>query len=85
MRAASIKKLLAPLILAGASTSNFAVELGRIEGFGPVSRGFAGGGVAHATGAAAIILNPAELLSNKPGHEFMVHDLGDTSRHRCTQ
>jgi long-chain fatty acid transport protein len=72
MRAASIKKLLAPLILAGASTSNFAVELGRIEGFGPVSRGFAGGGVAHATGAAAIILNPAELLSNKPGHEFMV-------------
>ena len=64
--------MLAFFALASISGATTAVELGRIEGFGPVSRGFAGGGVAHATGAAAIILNPAELLSNKRGHEFMV-------------
>ena len=40
-----------------------AVELARVEGFGPVSRGFAGSGVAFPTGAAAMMLNPAELLS----------------------
>lgn len=42
-----------------------------MEGFGPVARGFAGAGVAHATGAAAMMLNPAELMSNPLGHEFM--------------
>ena len=50
----------------------FAVELGRIEGFGPVARGMAGAGVAHKTGAAAMILNPAELMSLDQGHEFMI-------------
>lgn len=66
------KKLLILLSLILSSGTGFAVELGRIEGFGPVSRGFAGGGVAHATGSAAIILNPAALLANKPGHELML-------------
>lgn len=42
-----------------------------MEGFGPVARGFAGAGVAHATGAAAMMLNPAELMSNPLGHELM--------------
>jgi len=72
IRNAATKRLLAFSIFAAASCASLAVELGRIEGFGPVSRGFAGGGVAHGTGAAAIILNPAELLSNEPGHELMV-------------
>ena len=40
-----------------------AVELARVEGFGPVSRGFAGSGVAFPTGAGAMMLNPAELLN----------------------
>lgn len=71
-RHANYKRLLTFIISSSLSCTSLAVELGRIEGFGPVSRGFAGGGVAHATGAAAIILNPAELLSNKPGHELMM-------------
>ncbi|AKH68412.1 Outer membrane protein transport protein (OMPP1/FadL/TodX) [Spongiibacter sp. IMCC21906] len=54
------------------SLAGHSVETARIEGFGPVARGLAGAGVAHNTGAAAIILNPAELLSQKPGHELML-------------
>jgi long-chain fatty acid transport protein len=65
------KKLLI-LISLTSSHASLAVELARIEGFGPISRGLAGGGVAHQTGSAAIILNPATLLSNKLGHELMV-------------
>ncbi len=48
-----------------------AVETARVEGFGPVSRGFAGGGVAHPVGAAASLLNPAELLRLDSPQELM--------------
>lgn len=48
-----------------------AIEVARVEGFGPVSRGFAGGGVAHAVGAGAMLLNPAELLRLETEQEGM--------------
>lgn len=57
-------------LLASAAMAN-AAELARVEGFGPVSRGFAGGGLAHPTGAAASLLNPAELLSIDGDRAFM--------------
>ncbi len=49
-----------------------AIELARVEGFGPVSRGMASAGVAHPVGAAAMMLNPAELLSLDASKEFLV-------------
>lgn len=54
------------------STSASAIELARVEGFGPVSRGFAGAGVAHAVGAGSMMLNPAELLRLDSEHEALV-------------
>lgn len=48
-------------LLAMATTSQ-AVELARVEGFGPTSRGLVGGGLALPVGVAASMLNPAELL-----------------------
>lgn len=57
--------------LALASASAAAIELARVEGFGPVSRALAGGGVAHATGAGAVMLNPAELLRLETEHETL--------------
>lgn len=64
-------RLLAAALLCGGNASS-AIELARVEGFGPVARGLAGGGVAHPTGAAAIVLNPAQLLAQPRGHEWMV-------------
>lgn len=48
-----------------------AAEVARVEGFGPVSRGMAGGGVAYPLGAASMMLNPAELLSMESEQELM--------------
>ncbi|WP_293390159.1 outer membrane protein transport protein [Nevskia sp.] len=62
--------LVASALLASATTAQ-AVELARVEGFGPVSRGLAGGGLAHPVGAAAMMLNPAELLSISGEREVM--------------
>ncbi len=62
-RPAPFMKLATATFLLASAASAHAVELARVEGFGPVSRGFAGGGLAHPTGAAASLLNPAELLS----------------------
>jgi long-chain fatty acid transport protein len=60
------------LVLGLTSCAAPAVELARVEGFGPVSRGMAGGGVAYAVGASALMLNPAELLSLDSAREFNV-------------
>ncbi|MBA4285646.1 MAG: hypothetical protein C0434_08965 [Xanthomonadaceae bacterium] len=57
--------------LLAASFASPAAELARVEGFGPVSRGLGGGGLAHRTGAAASLLNPAELLSLDGEREFL--------------
>jgi long-chain fatty acid transport protein len=48
-----------------------AVELARVEGFGPVSRSMASAGVAHPVGAAAMLLNPAGLLQLDSDREWM--------------
>lgn len=48
-----------------------AIELARVEGFGPVSRAMAGAGVAHPVGAAAMLLNPAGLLKLESSKEFV--------------
>lgn len=69
-RAAVSFRLIAAAALVGGAWAAQAAELARVEGFGPASRGFAGGGVAHATGAAASLLNPAELLSIDGDHAF---------------
>ncbi|HET7797862.1 MAG TPA: outer membrane protein transport protein, partial [Nevskia sp.] len=69
-RAAVSFRLIAAAALVGGAGAAQAAELARVEGFGPASRGFAGGGVAHATGAAASLLNPAELLSIDGDHAF---------------
>ncbi len=74
MRPNSMTPFLRHLFAAGALLASVATaqaaELARVEGFGPVSRGLGGGGLAHPTGAAAILLNPAELLSIQGEHEF---------------
>ncbi len=67
---AFLRHLFAVATLLAAVAPTQAAELARVEGFGPVSRGFAGGGLAHPTGAAAMLLNPAELLSLAGDHEF---------------
>lgn len=60
------------VLLAGFSAAAGAAEIGRVEGFGPVARGMAGAGVAHAVGAAASLLNPAELTRLQGERELMV-------------
>ena len=69
-RSAFLRHLLAAGALFASAAGAQAAELARVEGFGPVSRGFAGGGLAHPTGAAAVLLNPAELLSIDGEREF---------------
>lgn len=74
MRPNSMTPLLRHLFAAGALLASVATaqaaELARVEGFGPISRGLGGGGLAHPTGAAAVLFNPAELLSIQGEHEF---------------
>ncbi|MDH4457271.1 MAG: outer membrane protein transport protein [Nevskia sp.] len=65
------RHLLAASTLLTAAGTVSAAELARVEGFGPVSRGLGGGGLAHRTGAAASLLNPAELLSLEGEREFV--------------
>ena len=63
-------RLIASLIASLSAIDAGAAEVGRVEGFGPVSRGMAGAGVAYPVGAAAMLLNPAELLSIESEREL---------------
>ncbi|MES2681969.1 MAG: outer membrane protein transport protein [Pseudomonadota bacterium] len=73
-------RTLALVVAALATLPVHAAELGRIEGFGPISRAMAGAGVAHPHGAAAMMLNPAELLRLDSPQEWLVQITGIHAR-----
>jgi long-chain fatty acid transport protein len=59
-------------VIVALSSNVFATEVFNLEGFGPISRGLGGTGVAHDIGPAAMMYNPATLGLMAKGSEAYV-------------